>query len=66
MFGQIASWLMEISYFMVLGLLVTILDFDQFREVAAITKTFEFLLIPLVQVVTSSPLRKFVFYSKSQ
>ena len=60
--GQLVTWILETSYFL---LLIFYMNFavehsERSREVASIFKLLEFTLIPLAQVLTSAPLKKFV------
>ena len=50
MVGQLASWMMEVWYLVLVGVLSTNFDMDLLREVAPLLKHLEFFLIPLVQV----------------
>ena len=50
MVGQLASWVMEVWYLVLVGVLSTNFDMDLLREVAPLLKHLEFFLIPLVQV----------------
>ena len=59
MMGLFLTWLMELSY---LGWNVVAFATgfsEQTREFLTIIKMFEFSLVPLVQIKTSPPLRKF-------
>ena len=58
--GQFAGWIMEIWYIVTIGILNTIFNFELFREVAPFVKNLEFLLIPMVQIKTSEPIRQFI------
>lgn len=60
MVGQIASWFMEIWYIVLVGVLSTMFQVDLLREVSVLIKTTEYFLIPLVQVLTSAPLKRFL------
>ena len=60
MFGQFAAWLMDVLYIVLAGLLSFFHDVDKLREIASLLKSFEFLLIPLLEVFTSVPIRKFL------
>ena len=64
MVGQIVSWVMEIWYTMFMGFLPMYFKMETVREVSALLKNFEFVLIPMVEVYTSAPIRKFNLKSK--
>ena len=51
MVGQLASWVMEVWYLVLVGMLSTNYDMDLLREVAPLLKHLEFFFIPLVQVI---------------
>ena len=60
--GQLVTWILEASYFL---LMIFYMNFafehsERSREVASIFKLSEFTLIPLAQVLTSAPLKKYV------
>ena len=58
--GQFAGWIMEVWYVVLVGLLAVILKMDSsVREVSSMVKDFEFALIPMVEVFTSSPIQNF-------
>ena len=59
MVGQVTSWIMEIWYIVLVGLLSTMFQVDRLREVAVLIKTTEYFLIPLVHVITSAPIKRF-------
>ena len=59
MVGLFITWIMELSY---LGWIVVVYSAGfsvKTRELPTILKMFEFSLVPLVQIMTSPPLRKF-------
>ena len=60
MVGQIASWFMEIWYIVLVGVLSTMFQVDLLREVSVLIKTSEYFLIPLVQVLTSASIKRFL------
>ena len=60
MYGQLAGWVMEIWYAVLIVMLSTFYDTDTLREIASLIKDFEFVFIPLVEVQTSSPIIKFL------
>ncbi len=51
---------MEMWYIKFAGFMATLFDFQEMREIAPFLKQLEFFLIPLVQVCTSAPIRKFL------
>ena len=59
MVGQLLAWLMEVWYLFFIAVLSGFYDIDTLREVASMLKTLEFVLIPLVEVHTSKPIRDF-------
>jgi len=58
--GQITTWLLESSYFILLMFYLRFNYNERTREIASICKLLEFTLIPIAQVSTSSPLRKYL------
>ena len=58
--GQVAGWIMETWYIVAIGFLNTIFNFELLREIAPFVKDLEFILIPLVQICTSEPIKKFM------
>jgi hypothetical protein len=62
--GQFAGWIMEIWYIVLIGILNTIFNFELFREVAPFLKDLAFLLIPMVQIMTSEPIKQFKLNKK--
>ena len=63
--GLILGWLMEVWYIILVGIVSLFMDRNVFRELSGILKFYEFYLIPLVQVHTSGPLKKFMTNSKN-
>ena len=59
MIGQVTSWVMEIWYIVLVGLLSTMFQVDSLREVAVLVKATDHFLIPLVQIFTSAPIKRF-------
>jgi hypothetical protein len=55
----ITGWMMEISYLIAVGVLSFVMDRNTVREISSILKYYEFYLIPLVQIYTSTPLKQF-------
>ena len=62
--GQLTGWTMEIWYIIFVGFISTIFKFREMREVVPFLKQLEFVLVPLVQVYTSAPIRNFIAMSK--
>ena len=60
MYGQLAGWVMEIWYAVILIFFSAFYDADNLREIASLIKDFEFVLIPLVEVQTSYPIVSFL------
>ena len=58
--GQVAGWIMEMWYIVVIGFLNTVFNFELFREVAPFVKDLEFVLIPMIQIYSSEPIKKFM------
>jgi hypothetical protein len=56
--GQVASWVMEIWYIVLVGLLSTMFQVELLREVSVIIKASDYFLIPLVQILTSAPIKR--------
>jgi hypothetical protein len=63
MVGQLAAWIMEVWYSFLIGCLSAYYDMETLREVSTFLKNFEFMLIPLVEIHTSLPIRKFILKS---
>ena len=57
--GQFFTWLLKIWFIVIAGWLSTVSDKDLMREVAGMAKSVEFLLIPLVQILTTPHLLEF-------
>ena len=66
MYGQLAGWVMEIWYAVILIFFSTFYDADTLREVASLIKDFEFVLIPLVEVQTSFPIITFLSQKRKE
>ena len=63
MIGLLASWLMELWYIIIGGLLTAIIkDPVYVRDVSTLIKMLEFVLLPLVQILSSEPIKRFLFY----
>jgi hypothetical protein len=62
--GLVMGWLMEVWYVIAGGFLGYVLDRNILREVSSMLKFYEFYFIPLVQIHTSAPLKRFRINSK--
>jgi len=62
--GHVLSWLMKVWYIVCVGFLATLFQFQDMREVVPFLKQLEFILVPLVQVLTSAPIRHFISAKK--
>jgi hypothetical protein len=58
--GQFSCFLIEIWYIVFVGLLAVPKNITYLREWAAMIKTLEFFLLPLIMITTSAPLRNFL------
>ena len=61
MVGLFATWVLEMAYNIWLALFVWLGYSQQLRELLTIIKMAEFVIMPIIEVLTSPPLRKFVF-----
>ena len=66
MLGLSASWLLEIWYILFVGLFTFGFESSSMREIAAVLKDFDFLLIPVLQILTSAPIKKSFFTKSSE
>jgi hypothetical protein len=57
--GLVMGWFMEFWYVFLVGVLGYVFEKNLLREVSSVLKYFEFFLVPLVQIHTSAPLKKF-------
>ena len=58
--GLFVTWAMEVWYILLVSLVSLVInDANWFREVAALIKCYEFYFIPLVQIYTSAPIKRF-------
>jgi len=62
MLGLFACWLLDVWYMVLAGILATEFEMDLVKEVSATFKDFDFVWIPLLQIMTSSLMRKEVFF----
>jgi hypothetical protein len=60
MVGQFAGWVMEIWYVLLIGLLSGFYNMEKMREFSSLVKDLEFVLIPLVEIYTSLPIRNYI------
>ena len=60
LYGQILSWVMEVWYNVLIGFISNVFNPSSLREVAPFFKTFEFILVPIVQIYTSPPIKRFI------
>jgi hypothetical protein len=58
--GQVATCFIEFWYLLLVPILSNFLDIELLREVAPVIKHFDLLLVPLVQIYTSPPLKAFM------
>ncbi len=63
LYGQIATWFIEFYYVFLVGFFVNYFNGDVVREITPILKHFDFVLVPLVQVYTTPPLKKHLMSS---
>ena len=60
MVGQAINLLAQLWYIIIVGILYAIFRGTLLREVAASVKIFDFLIIPLIHVKTSEPIKNFL------
>ena len=63
MMGQLVGWIMEVWHVVLIGILTPIFNLDSLRNVSSLLKNFEFCLIPLVQIWTSVPIKRYLLKS---
>lgn len=61
--GLFASWVLQTSDLLIVGVLSTKFELEWLREVTALLKGSDFLWIPMIQILTTPPIRKMVFSS---
>ena len=66
MVGLLSSWTLELNYIIISFVLVLVTKSDRVREIAAVIKLLEFVLIPMVQIFTSQPIMRYIKYGSSQ
>ena len=59
-FGQFAAWIMKVWYVIIFGILYAANIGGTVREIIPLIKNFEFVLIPLVEIYTSAPIKTFM------
>ena len=58
--GMFLSWAWEVWYLLLVGIISLVInDANWFRELATLIKCYEFYFIPLVQIYTSAPIKRF-------
>jgi len=60
MAGQIAGWLMNVWQVLVVAILSTFFESSNVREGIPFFKMIEFVLLPLIQIYTSPPIRRYL------
>ncbi len=61
MVGLFASWFLEMWYIVIVGLLTAIFKDPIFvRDISTFVKTLEFVGLPMIQIWTSEPIRRFL------
>ena len=58
--GLVATWLMEVWYILFVGFFSIFFRMNFVREVWSIIKYYEFYFIPLVQIHTSPPIKRYL------
>ena len=61
-FGQFAAWIMKVWYVILFGILYAANIGGTAREISILIKDFEFILIPLVEIYTSPPIKFFMLH----
>ena len=64
MVGQAISLMAQFWYILIVGILYAIFKGYLLREVAAMIKMIDFLIIPLIYIKTSEPIKKFINHQK--
>ena len=59
MMGQLFGWIMKIWYAILFVFISLFYQHDALREIAPLIKDFEFVLVPLVEAYTSTPITRF-------
>ena len=60
MVGQIASWLMEVWYTVLVGIFTPMIKIDLLREVSVLVRISQYFYIPLMQILTSDPIKNYI------
>ena len=63
MTGQLAGWIMEVWHLVLIGFLTPLFDLESLRNVSSLLKNFEFAFIPLVQIWSSVPIKRYLLKS---
>ena len=58
--GQMAGCVLEFSFVFLVGIFNNLYDAELAREITPILKHFTFLLVPLIQILTTPPLKAFM------
>ena len=66
MVGLLCSWILGWNYIIISFVLILFTKSDRVREIAAVFKLLEFVLIPMVQIFTSQPILRYMKYGSSQ
>ena len=64
MMGQAVSLFTEIWFIVSVGIMSAIFNVPLLREVAALAKVIDFLIIPLIHIKTSEPIHNFIMQRK--
>ena len=59
MMGLFLTWILEVCYITVTGIVVTVYKQEWFREYSAILRDFDFVVVPLIQILTTPPIKRF-------
>jgi len=60
MAGQIAGWLMNVWPVLLVAVLSTFFESSNVRDIMPFFKMIEFVLLPLIQMYTSPPIRRYL------
>lgn len=64
MSGELITWLTEILYILIIGIASNFIDSDVLNQVSPFVKDASFLVVPVVYIWTSGPLKE--YYEKSK
>ena len=59
MLGLFITWFLEVIYITFVGIVGPMFDQEWFRDYSAAFKDLDFVLIPWIQILTSSPIKRF-------